>query len=188
MSYIIKNNYIYLFNWCEGLSYSTVVLYIGIMKVWDLISPKNQVKIYFVTSKQDWLGIAKPQNVFRWFINPSMKLIWNFKNSLLAEFSTNWLADWLPALPCPALPACPACWIHGLTDSPTCWLTYLLMLSDKHYLILAIDTAFISSLFNVTSSQDVPFLQLQQLWCLHHDSTKTYLSSPLYSIPFSLTT
>ena len=38
----------------------------------------------------------------------------------------------------------------------------------------------ISSLFNVASSQDVPFRQPLQLQCLQHDSTK----APLFSIPF----
>ena len=67
------------------LSYSTVVLYIGIVKVWDSspkISPKNQLDIYFVTSRQDWLGIAKPKNVFR----STKNLIWFFFKIL-----TDWL-------------------------------------------------------------------------------------------------
>ena len=34
-------------------------------------SPLN----YFVTSRQDWLGIAKPKNIFRSTYNPSTKLI-----------------------------------------------------------------------------------------------------------------
>ena len=38
--------------------------------------------------------------------------------------------------------------------------------------IMAIATALISLLFNVTLSRDVPFHQLQQLPCLHHGSTK----------------
>ena len=45
-----------------------------IMKVKDFcpeMSPQNQFNIYFVTSKQDWLGIAKPKNVFRAIIIPS---------------------------------------------------------------------------------------------------------------------
>ena len=37
--------------------------------------PQNQLNIYFVTSTQDWLGIAKPKNVFRSIINPSAKLM-----------------------------------------------------------------------------------------------------------------
>ena len=37
--------------------------------------PKNQLNIYFMTSRQDWLGIAKLKSAFRSTINPSMKLI-----------------------------------------------------------------------------------------------------------------
>ena len=51
---------------------------------------------------------------------------------------------------------------------------------------MATATRLVSSLFNVTSSGDVPFHQLQQLQYLHHFSTKAHLFSPLYSIPFSL--
>jgi len=51
---------------------------------------------------------------------------------------------------------------------------------------MAIATGLISSLFDVASSQDVPFCQLQQLQCSHHGFIKNYLCSPLYSIPFSL--
>ena len=73
-----------------------------------------------------------------------------------------------------------------LTD----WLTDWLTPSDKRNLITAIATgctALISSLlFNIASSQDVPFCQPQQLQCSHHGSTKTYLCSPLYCIHFSL--
>ena len=54
--------------------YSTVVLYVY-MDHRDLgflakYHPQNQLNIYFVTSMQDWLGIAKPKNVFRSTINP----------------------------------------------------------------------------------------------------------------------
>ena len=72
---------------------------------------QNQLNIYCVTSRQDWLGIVKPKNVFRSTINPSTKLIWNF----LTKFSTD-----------------------GPTDQLNNWLTCLLMLSDKHNSILAI--------------------------------------------------
>ena len=55
-----------------------VVLYLGIMKVWEFlpqnITPK-QLNIYFGTPRQDWLGIAKPKNVFRSTINLPTKLI-----------------------------------------------------------------------------------------------------------------
>ena len=63
----------------ESLSCSTVVPYIEIMKVWDFLSQnitQNQLKFYFVTSRQDWLGIAK--NVFISTINHSTKLIGSF--------------------------------------------------------------------------------------------------------------
>ena len=66
-------------------------------------------------------------------------------------------------------------------------LTPLLMHSDKRNLIMAIATALISSLFNIALSGDVPFCQLQRFQCLHRDSTKAHLCSPLYYIPFFLT-
>ena len=47
-------------------------------------------------------------------------------------------------------------------------------------------TGLISSLFNVASSGDMPFHQLQQLQCLYHGSTEAYLCSPLSSIPLSI--
>ena len=50
---------------------------------------------------------------------------------------------------------------------------------------MAIITGLISSLINITLSQDIPICQLQQLQCLHHGSTQAYLCSPLCSIPFS---
>ena len=37
--------------------------------------PKTSFTFIFVTSRQDWLGIAKPKNVFRLNMMPSMKLI-----------------------------------------------------------------------------------------------------------------
>ena len=58
------------------VSYSTVVLYIGIMKVrgfWPKLSPQNQLDIYFLTLWEYWLGLAKPKNVFRSILNPSIK-------------------------------------------------------------------------------------------------------------------
>ena len=50
---------------------------------------------------------------------------------------------------------------------------------DKDNLIMAIATGLISSLYNVASTQDVPFLQLQQLQCL---ATWFYQSLPLFSL------
>jgi len=47
------------------ISYSTVVLYIGIMEVrdsWHKMSLQNKLNIYFMTL---WLGIAKPKNISR---------------------------------------------------------------------------------------------------------------------------
>ena len=60
--------------------YAQTLLHIlGIMKVWDFlpqnITPKHQLSIYFVTSRQNWLGIAKLKNVFRSIIDPSTNLI-----------------------------------------------------------------------------------------------------------------
>ena len=54
------------------------------------------------------------------------------------------------------------------------------MPSDKCDSIMAKATGLISSLFNVASSQNVPFYRpQQQLQCLHHGSTKVNLCSPL---------
>ena len=61
------------------------------------------------------------------------------------------------------------------------------MPSEKHNSIMGIITALTPSLLDVASSQDVSFYQPQQLHCLHHGSTETYLCSPFCSIPFSLT-
>ena len=108
------------------------------------------------TRFQCWLGITKFKIVFRSFLTHSKKLLQNLKIFLFN-------------------------WILWLTDS-----LYLLMPSDKSNLIMATATDLVSSLFNVTSSGDVPFHQPQQLQYLHHFSTKAHLCSPLYSIPFSL--
>ena len=73
-----------LFNFRSLLSsYSTVVLYIGIMKVRDIgpkLSPQNQLDIYF-------LSIAKPKNVFRSILNLNSYEI--LKILYLADFSTD---------------------------------------------------------------------------------------------------
>jgi len=71
------------------ISYSTVVLYIGIMKVWGFgpkLSPLNQLDICFPTVWEYWLGIAKPKSVFRSTLNRCIKLLWNFKNFLFIRF------------------------------------------------------------------------------------------------------
>ena len=129
------------------LSYSTIVLYIGIIKVWGFLPPTNQPNISFVTAWQHWLDIAKPKNVFR---STLIKLLRNFKNFLFNRFFTDWLSDYL--IDC-------------------------LMPSDKCNSITTRAMDLISSLFNVILSRDVPFHQLLQLQYLHHGSTKTYLCS-----------
>jgi len=69
------------------------------------------------------------------------------------------------------------------------WLTYLLMPSDKHNSRMARARDLISSLINVTSSQDVSFHQPQQLQCLHHGVPSFVLlwSSILSSQPHKVT-
>ena len=37
------------------------------------LSPQNQLDIYFLTLLEYFLGIAKPKNVFRSIVNPSIK-------------------------------------------------------------------------------------------------------------------
>jgi len=66
--------YLVVHNSGVRLSYSTVVLYIGIMKVG--LKYQNQLNIYFVTSWQYWLGIAKLEKLFRSKINHSTELIY----------------------------------------------------------------------------------------------------------------
>jgi len=79
------------------LSYSTVVIYIRIKKVWDF-SPKitstNLPNIYFLTAWQNWIGIAKPKNAFKSTLTPCNILLWNSKNFLLNRFFC-WLTDYL---------------------------------------------------------------------------------------------
>ena len=63
-------------NKMSTLSYNTVVLYIGIMKVrgfWpQIITPKPTWYFYFQTVWEHWLGIAKPKYVFRSILNLSI--------------------------------------------------------------------------------------------------------------------
>ena len=70
------------------------------------------------------------------------------------------------------------------TDWQTIWLIDYLMSSDKHNSINAKGMGLISSLFNVASSQDVPFRQPLQLQCSHHGSTKADLCSPLFFLHY----
>ena len=53
------------------------------------------------------------------------------------------------------------------------------MPSGKHNLSTARATDLISSLISVTSSQDEPFHQPQQLQCLHHGATFVPLCAPI---------
>jgi len=67
---------------------------IGIIKVRGFLQkvpPTNPPNIYFLTAWKHWLGIAKPKNVFRSTLILCIKLPWNFKNSYLTDFSTDWL-------------------------------------------------------------------------------------------------
>ena len=50
------------------------------------ISPQNQLDIYFLRVWENWLGLAKPKNVFRSILNPSTKYLWNFKNFVFTRF------------------------------------------------------------------------------------------------------
>ena len=126
----------------------------------------NQLNFYFVTSRQYWSGIAKLKNVN---INLSTKFIWNFRNFLCNKFFPNFLTDWRREGRTDGRMD----WLtdgrtDGLTDWLTDWLTYNAL--GKH------------TLFNVTSSWDVPFLQSQQLPGLHHSSTNfVLLGTPFLS-------
>ena len=93
---------------------------------------------------------------------PFIKLLWNFKNFLFSFLLTDYLT----------------------------YLTDYLMPSDKRNSITTRAMGSISSLFNIASSRDVPFRQplVLQLQYSHHGSTKAYLCSPLFLIPFSTTT
>jgi len=67
------------------------------------------------------------------------------------------------------------------TNSIAKTCTYLLMPSDKHNTRTARARDLISSLIDITLSQDVPFYQLQQLQCLHHGATFVPLCAPILS-------
>ena len=55
------------------------------------------------------------------------------------------------------------------------------MFSDKYNSRMAKAKDLISSLINIALFQDVPFHQLQQLQCLHHDATVKPLCAPILS-------
>ena len=103
---------------------------------------------------QHWLGLAKSKNVFRSTLDPSNKLLWNFKISYLTKFSTNWLTNYV-------------------TDQLTNWFLQpsICNLRMERF------TGLISSLLDVASSQDVPFCQLQQSHSKHHGATFVFLYS-----------
>ena len=68
------------------VSYSTVVLYLGIIKVWGFqrviyCITQNPTKILLLTVCQYWLGIADPKNVLRSILIHFKKLLQNLKKS-----------------------------------------------------------------------------------------------------------
>ena len=66
---------------------NSVVLHIGRdLGRLGILLPQNQPNIYFLTSRQYWLGIAKLKNVFRSFLTHSKKSLQNFKNFILSNF------------------------------------------------------------------------------------------------------
>ena len=63
---------------------------VRIMKIWDFLAQNINQNLYFVTPRQDWLGIANPKNVFRsTFHEVDVKFFLKISN--LTEFSTNLL-------------------------------------------------------------------------------------------------
>ena len=70
---------------------------------------------------------------------------------------------------------------YYLTD----WLTIWCLNSDNCNSITVKAIGLTSSLFNVTLSRDMPFCQLQQFRCLHHESTRAYLCSPFHSLLYT---
>jgi len=73
--------------------FTMVALHIRIIKVWSFFkSPStNQPNIFtlHVTTRQYWLGIAKPQNVFRSTLNFELSSYEFLKISNLTNFSTD---------------------------------------------------------------------------------------------------
>ena len=57
----------------DSISYSTVLLYIGIIKVLEILAWNCHPKPAWYLLYEYWLGIAKPKNVFRSILNPSFK-------------------------------------------------------------------------------------------------------------------
>ena len=75
-NFLVRNGKAQKVRVSKRLSYSMVVLYIGIIKVWGFwpkIIPPKQLDIYFLTLWEHWLDVGKPKNVFRSILNPSIK-------------------------------------------------------------------------------------------------------------------
>ena len=68
------------------LSYTMMVVYSrdhkGVGVAHEIISPKNQPQFPLMTTRQYWLGEAKPKQAFRSTRNAFNKLLWNFNNYL----------------------------------------------------------------------------------------------------------
>ena len=135
--------YIYKDSMCGYcISYSTVVLYIGIMKVrgfWpEIITPKQA---WYLLS--DTLGVlvrlSQAQKCLQIIPLNSYEIL-DF--SYLTHFSTDWLTYLLAIMP-----------------------------SEKHNLRTAGPRDLISSLINISSSWNVSFHQLQLLQYLHQGAT-----------------
>jgi len=60
-------------------------------------STLKPAKILYITMWQYWLGNIKPKKAFRLILNAFKKLLQNFKNIYLTEFSTDWPTACLPA-------------------------------------------------------------------------------------------
>ena len=132
-----------------------------VMEVRDFLALNYHPKIYFATSKQYRLGIAKLKKSLQ--IIPK-NLLRNFKNFLFRQIFC-WLTDWPIDRP-----------TDRLTDAfRQAWLNNCYSYSFDFF---TVPRRFIwRHAFS-------PTIALQ---CLHHGSTEAYLCSPLYSIPFSFT-
>ena len=111
--------------------YSSVLQCIGIIKVWDFL-PENP------TYNQLNINFVTAWQHWLGIVKPKNVL----RSTLNHYIKLLWILK-----------------ISYFTDFSADWLTDWLMPSDKHNSIMAIATGFISSLFNVASSRDVPFRQ-----------------------------
>jgi len=92
-------------------SYSTAVLYIGLIQVWDFL-PTPKPAWYILCDTQALLVMHSLRST----LHSTTKLIWNFKNFLFNRIFC-WLIDW-PT--------------NRLTDRPTDWL---LLNNDYSYTV-----------------------------------------------------